>query len=124
MTRSGPHVMRVKSRTYEVNLSRELCLSCLKCCKGEGWVYINMEERKAIAKYLGITPGELVDTYCEQKDGWTYLKAKQNKDLDCIFLNRKHGCEIYPVRPKQCADFPYKWRYENITDECPGVREV
>lgn len=109
-------------RTYEIKLSKKLCLSCLSCCKGLGWVYITLEDRSNIARELRMTPEQFVRQYCIEKDGWTFLKSQENDD--CVFLNRQRGCVVYSMRPKQCRDFPYKWRYENITEECPGVIDV
>jgi len=53
------------------------------------------------------------------------LREKANGD--CIFFDRRQGCTIYPVRPRQCRTWPFwdsnirtpdAWR--QTCEICPG----
>jgi len=93
------------------------CRSCCKCCQGDGWVYVNQREQKEISLFLKIEQSDFLHQYTLKHDSWVYLRAKENKDKDCILLE-KQGCSVYPVRPKQCKDFPEKWKYEDMGNYC------
>lgn len=104
------------------------CTRCGACCRTHGeyaYVYLDDAEVDRIADHLGLTPDELVRRHCRQHDGWTYLAIEEPA---CPFLGADSRCTIYPVRPKQCATWPF-WR-ENLEREtwegpvrsiCPGI---
>ena len=96
-----------------------ICIKCRRCCIGEGVVFISAEEVRNICKFLGIQKEKFVKKYCSFYKGRLILKSKPNKE--CIFL-KEEGCQIYPVRPSQCRDFPFKWRYEGAENECLLLR--
>ncbi len=102
----------------EENFS-EICLKCMKCCKGEGFVFLKESEIKQISDFLGIKPEVFLEKFCENKMGRVVLKSKPNSE--CIFLT-KSGCKIYPVRPEQCKTFPFKWKYPGAESECLLLR--
>lgn len=114
-------------RFYEAGIAFE-CTGCGTCCCTHGdysYVYLAEADLDAIAAYLGIARFELLERYCASEDGWVFLRST---DCDCLFLEDGR-CRIYPVRPKQCATWPF-W-FENISSEttwsgpvsacCPGI---
>jgi Fe-S-cluster containining protein len=104
------------------------CTQCGDCCTGSpGFVWVSDDELAAIAAHLGRPVGEvrLLDTRPAQ--GKTSLREYPNGD--CLYFNpATRGCNIYPVRPKQCRTWPF-WRQNISTPEgwartcqsCPGA---
>lgn len=109
---------------YNYSFNENACATCGgACCIGEsGAIWLNSEESRAIANFLKIEHEDFCLTYAKKIDGRLSIKEKPYKDgWACIFFNE--GCEIYSVRPKQCATFPF---WEKFISEpqllcCPGV---
>lgn len=81
------------------------CRMCGDCCYGEGGIYLDVDERKRIAGFLGITVDDFFSGYCEKRHGRVYIRT--GEDNFCIFRNREKGCAIHEVKPKRCALWPY-----------------
>ena len=106
------------------------CTQCGNCCRNHGeytYVYLAPADVVAIAGHLELAPRRFVDEYCKVEDGWVTLRMDAPA---CRFLMEDNRCAIYPVRPKQCATWPF-WK-ENldqktwsgaVKDCCPGVDE-
>src|SRR6185503_7436805 len=79
----------------------------------------------AIALHLGIAEEAFLERYCLQEDGWVSLRMDSPA---CPFLGEGNTCAIYPVRPKQCASWPFwkenlrrsTWEGE-VKADCPGI---
>ncbi len=112
---------------YESGLRFE-CTQCGNCCKIHGkyaYVYMREDEVTAIADYLQLSEEKFREQHCEEDEGWTIIKMDEPA---CPFLDEQNRCKIYPVRPKQCATWPF-WD-ENlkeaiwngpVKDCCPGI---
>lgn len=104
------------------------CTQCGNCCRNHGeysFVYLMPSEVGSIAAWLGLSRREFLARHCTRKDGAVTLRTDSPA---CPFLGADNRCGIYPVRPKQCATWPF-WR-ENLAravweDEvracCPGA---
>jgi len=101
------------------------CTRCGECCRGApGYVWVNDREVTRIARFLGMDEGELRRQSVRRVG--PRLSLKEREDGDCVFY--QGGCLIYPVRPTQCAIFPF-WEsnlrrphtWELLTAECPGI---
>jgi uncharacterized protein len=78
------------------------CLTCANCCKNYSPRFKGPDIRR-IAKHLDIKETEFKERY---------LKVDEDEDfvaqtLPCPFLNTDNTCNIYEVRPSDCARFPY-----------------
>ncbi len=102
------------------------CTRCGKCCTGEpGFVWINAEELRAIADYLGEPADEVRDRHTQMVGIRRTLRERGNGD--CVFFDQEQGCTIYEVRPRQCRTWPF-WEsnvktpaaWENTCTICPG----
>ncbi|MEW6072370.1 MAG: YkgJ family cysteine cluster protein [Planctomycetota bacterium] len=112
---------------YETGL-RFACTRSGRCCRNHGAytrVYLARRDVAAIAAHLGLEPAAFLERYCRREDGWTILRMDRPA---CLFLAPGGECSIYPVRPKQCATWPF-WS-ENLDPRvwnasvapfCPGV---
>lgn len=105
------------------------CQGSGKCCvsHGEyGEVYMNLADRKRMAKVLGLKLAAFTEKYCRQVDGFWALKENPAGG-DCIFLKKKQ-CSVYEGRPTQCRTWPFwpevmnarTWKKE-VATFCPGV---
>jgi Fe-S-cluster containining protein len=104
------------------------CQGSGKCCVSHGdygHVFMTAEDRKRMAKVLGLKTAAFTKKYCEIKDGiW---KLKDHESGDCLFLRDKR-CSVYEGRPTQCRTWPFwpevleakTWTTE-VAAFCPGV---
>lgn len=107
-----------------------------KCCVGEsGYVFVSVDEMLKIAEFLGLEFEDFTQKFV-RKVGYKFsltetLRALSNSnDFSCVFFN-VGKCAIYPVRPKQCREFPFWSAYradtldtqtkESLQQECLGV---
>jgi Fe-S-cluster containining protein len=115
--------MKLKKENIEFT-----CTKCGDCCRAEGYVYLKRGEIEAIADYLFKPAKEVRKIFTE----WLLFKGRVFKQdpEGCVFLVDGR-CSIYPVRPHQCAEFPY-WKqvmndlqwWEYLKTYCPGVRNA
>ncbi len=103
--------------------------SCGKCCdEPNGIVYLSTHDAKRISSNMSLKVSEWLERDCRKTLDGRYILKSRESDGVCIYLNQEKQCEIYSVRPQQCAAFP--WWSENLaTDrawnkvkqECPGL---
>lgn len=103
------------------------CTGCGECCRSRGrksFVYTALEERRQLAKHLGMKTAAFTRKYCAKTNDFFHLKNPAN---DCLFLDGAR-CTVYGARPSQCRTFPF-WP-ENMTAkgwatdlkrDCPGI---
>jgi len=107
---------------------RFACTQCGNCCRNHGaytYVYLADHDVGAIAEHLGLSRRAFLREYCQEEDGWVTLRMDAPA---CRFLLEDNRCAIYPVRPKQCATWPFweenlersVWEGE-VSDCCPGI---
>jgi Fe-S-cluster containining protein len=105
------------------------CTQCGNCCRNHGeYSFVNLTEveLRAIPQYLGISREDFLRRYCTKAAGslWTLRMDSPA----CPFLDSDNRCAIYPVRPKQCATWPF-WQENLVRDAwhgsvkecCPGI---
>ncbi len=114
---------------FKFTFSPGACLTCDGiCCNGEkGFIWVNKDEIKSIAAFLGIDDGDFINNYL-RKQGYKHSikELKTGDNYACLFFDRKKtGCTIYDVRPEQCRTYPFwpffKTNPKVVLDECPGV---
>jgi len=108
LTKTSKHNSKAWEASAE-KLNKEVwqevdCLSCANCCKTMTPTF-TPTDIKRIAAHLNTTPKEF-------KENWLRYDKKDNDWLNklnpCQFLNLKtHKCNIYEVRPADCAGFPH-----------------
>ena len=80
------------------------CLACANCCKVMTPTFTT-KDIKRIAAHLDMTAPEFKKKWLKKERGTGDLI---NKSTPCQFLNLKtHMCDIYEVRPADCAGFPH-----------------
>jgi len=99
------------------------CQRCGNCCRVPGYVVLSDAEIDAIAAYIGIDSYQFTETYTRLTENRAGLSLVEKGDGSCVFLSADNGCLIESVKPRQCREFPFGWRYEAMRDTCPGWRE-
>jgi Fe-S-cluster containining protein len=86
-------------------------------------VYLTLEDRRRLARALGIPTRRFTREYCAKTDGLHHLR---DTGPDCLFLMEKR-CSVYEARPTQCRTWPF-WpenmsarAWTAIAAFCPGV---
>jgi Fe-S-cluster containining protein len=113
------------------------CTCCGNCCTGgEGAVWFDDDEGRAMARTLGMDFPEFLVRYTRVIEGHRSL----NEHLtgwghDCVFLDRetipgKAICKVYEARPRQCRTWPFwpelvrnenAWSKAKRNTPCPGM---
>lgn len=102
------------------------CTRCGHCCTGEpGFVWVNDDELAAIAAALNEPVEQVRAVYTRETTRGRSLREKA--DGDCVLYDKKAGCTVYAVRPRQCRTWPF-WESNLATPEtwqrtcevCPG----
>lgn len=103
------------------------CTGCGDCCRARGlhaWVYVTIDERRALARHLGLATSTFTRRYCAKTHGFFHLRDPAS---DCLFLDGGR-CTVYAARPGQCRTFPFwrenmnrkAWNLE-VKRDCPGI---
>jgi uncharacterized protein len=105
---------------------RFACQGSGNCCVSRGaygYVYLTLEDRRRLARTVGLPTGRFTRQYCAKTDGLFHLK---DSGPDCIFLDDRR-CSVYDGRPTQCRTWPF-WpenmsarAWTAIAAFCPGV---
>ncbi len=107
------------------------CQGSGKCCTSHGeygFVFMNIEDRRRMAKTLKMSTSAFTRKHCEISNGFYHLKENP-KEPDCRFLEGKR-CGVYEGRPAQCRTWPFwpdvmnakTWKKEVVTF-CPGINK-
>ena len=119
----------MEPKPWYSNGLRFQCTACGNCCRNHGaysFVSLSEVELREIPAFLGLTREQFLTRYCVKAPGslWT-LRMDQPA---CPFLQGDNRCAIYPVRPKQCATWPF-WEENleratwegSVKECCPGI---
>lgn len=99
-----------------------VCRKCGACCCQPGFVYLTEQESVEIAEYCGENIYHFNSTFCDILDR-RKLVLKKKTDEVCVFLTDSK-CNIYPVRPRQCREFPVEWKTEKSAVYCEGQKQT
>ncbi len=88
-----------------------------------GFVYLTLEDRRRLARALGVPTRQFTRQHCVKTDGLFHLL---DDGPDCRFLNGRR-CAVYDARPTQCRTWPF-WpenmgakAWSSVAAYCPGV---
>ena len=99
------------------------CTRCGECCRVAGYVHLSESETEEIAGFLGIEISEFTERYTRLTRTRAGLSLTEQDDGACIFLNEKGECLIESVKPQQCRQFPFVWRYQDVQHICKGWKK-
>ena len=103
------------------------CLDCANCCKTMSPTYTREDVRR-ISRHLGMTEAAFREKWLYKDKTGDWMNVKQ----PCQFLDLKTNmCDIYAVRPRDCAGFPhhskkkmnadYIHMYKQNIEYCPAT---
>lgn len=95
-------VIRQLPALHEEAFSNINCLDCANCCKNHSPTF-KSTDLKRISKFLGLKETELIARYLKLDEDNDFVLQKS----PCTFLNPDNTCQIYEVRPSDCARYPY-----------------
>jgi Fe-S-cluster containining protein len=108
---------------------RFACTRCGRCCTNRGderWVWVEADEVRSIAAWLGLEEAAFRGRWCQETEEGTSLASAGDA---CAFLTEERLCAIHSVRPRQCRTWPFwpetirsrkAWERE-VLSFCPGA---
>lgn len=87
---------------HEDAFSKLSCLDCAACCRNYSPRFKPPDIRR-ISKYVGMKESQFIDEYLVRDEEGDYVVTSK----PCPFLAEDNTCNIYEVRPSDCARFPY-----------------
>lgn len=105
------------------NSKQFCCARCGNCCKWPGYVRLNNNEIAQIAEFLNFDELEFIEKHTELTEDRQNLTLIEKENGECIFYQEMPpSCEINPVKPLQCRNFPFIWNFQGWEDLCNGTR--
>jgi Fe-S-cluster containining protein len=105
------------------------CLHCANCCKTMSPTYTKKDMQR-ISKHLNMTEKAFREKWLYKDKSGDWMNVKQ----PCQFLDLETNmCNIYAVRPRDCAGFPhhtkkkmveYMHMYKQNIEYCPATYRV
>ncbi len=92
------------------------CRACGACCRWEGCVLLRDADVTRLAEAVGLSERSFIRRYTRLAPNRRELSLAERDDGACVFLEARR-CRVYAARPRQCRDFPVRWRVEG---PCPG----
>jgi Fe-S-cluster containining protein len=80
-------------------------------------------EADLIACHLGLEPRDFIERYAEVTADRRSLTLIERRDGGCIMLTDENLCCINPVKPRQCREFPERWRFAGFETVCQARPE-
>jgi len=117
---------RMKEEADKEAWGKTDCLDCANCCKTMSPTYTK-DDVKRISAHLGMTEKAFREKWLYKDRTGDWMNVKQ----PCQFLDLKTNmCDIYAVRPRDCAGFPhhgkkkmveYMHMYKQNIEYCPAT---
>jgi Fe-S-cluster containining protein len=119
-------VQQVAAEADKGAWQRTDCLDCANCCKTMSPTYTSKDIRR-ISAHLGMSEKAFREKWLYKDKTGDWMNVKQ----PCQFLDLKTNlCNIYEVRPLDCAGFPhhhkkmntdYMHMYKQNIEYCPAT---
>jgi Fe-S-cluster containining protein len=73
---------------------------------------------------LDLALAAFIEHFTRLREDRQGLALAERPDGACVFLDGNPAvCRIQSVKPQQCRDFPFTWRYEDLERICPASRD-
>jgi Fe-S-cluster containining protein len=106
-----------------MELSHFKCLQCAACCRQEGYVRLEKNEADIIADFLSMDIHYFIETCTVLTKDRLALSLMEKENGECIFLTDT-GCRINCVKPRQCLEFPVKWKFKDFENICAWAKKA
>jgi Fe-S-cluster containining protein len=101
------------------------CRQCGDCCAGRGGIHIKPQEVEEMAALLGLSREEFCRVYVEPSQMGPRLATANGV---CVFLLKGNLCQVHPVKPFICRQWPFlpalladPDELEHAKGACPGI---
>lgn len=105
------------------DLSQFKCLKCGACCRQTGYVRLEKAEVDTIADFLTMDIHDFTEAFTILTKDRLCLSLTEKENGDCIFLTDT-GCRINSVKPRQCLEFPLKWKFKDFEHICTWAKKA
>jgi uncharacterized protein len=102
------------------------CQQCGDCCCGRGGIFVKPDEVEQMAALLGLTAEEFCRRFVEASSMGPRLTMADNGN--CVFLMEGNLCQVHPVKPFICRQWPFlpvllvnADEMEQAKTACPGI---
>jgi len=104
------------------------CTECGKCCTGgeDHYIALNQNDAERIREHLGVGKPWFKRHYIAHLTHNMFTLRLVNGQ--CVMLDKKGKCRIYPLRPTQCRTYPWwpeilknKSSWKNEARHCEGI---
>jgi hypothetical protein len=102
------------------------CRQCGDCCAGRGGIFVRPAEVEAMAALLDLSVEEFCRSFVEVSSLGPRLTMAANGF--CVFLMEGNLCQVHPVKPFICRQWPFlpvllvdADELENAKTACPGL---
>ena len=94
------------------------CRRCGACCRATGEVRLAPGESAALAAALGMSDEALVAGFTRLTSDRRGLALTEQSDGACVFLGPDNACRVQQAKPRQCQDYPLRWRSRLLDAAC------
>ena len=98
---------------------------CTNCCDQQGFVYLNADDVRRAAAFVGMSPRTFEARYVYRTAHTR--RFRKPPDKQCPFLEQGR-CSIHPAKPTQCRTFPFwpelvedRAAWKRTGSYCPGI---
>ncbi|MHB9073273.1 MAG: YkgJ family cysteine cluster protein [Desulfobaccales bacterium] len=102
------------------------CQQCGDCCSGRGGIFVKPQEVEEMAALLSLPVEEFCRLYVEASAMGPRLAIADNGF--CVFLMEGNLCQVHPVKPFICRQWPFlpillldPDELEHAKTACPGI---
>ncbi len=123
----APSGTRINRAYTNEELAGFTCACCGACCRIKGGIVrLSEGEIARIAAYLGLSEEEFInrETVVSPDRRCLVLKDAPDGSGACGMLDDAGFCRIHPVKPDQCASFPYDWVNDDSFLSCIGLKRL
>ena len=96
------------------------CQRCAACCRWPGPVRVTTAEIDALAEFLGLPVAEFIRLHTQLAPDRRGLSLLETATGACEFL-AGNECQVQPVKPQQCRDFPSGWNFPGWEKDCRAI---
>lgn len=82
---------------------------------------LTTDEVDEIAAFLKMPVADFIEKYTFLTKDRRGLSLIENEEGYCVFLTQAGECQIQPVKPGQCVQFPNFWSFPGFREKCQAI---
>ncbi len=101
-----------------------VCRCCGACCRAPGYVRLAPGEPEALAAALGLPLDDFLSRHTRLTRDRQALALNERDDGSCSFLDDRNRCRLQDAKPRQCRDYPLRWRSDLLDAVCQTMQNA